>query len=128
MFIRKTVKEDLDNIEFNEFVRIDKAVVQNSLDFQNVYTCIDNGKITAIIGFFEFYPNCYKCWFLGSKHLNRYSLRSIKNFMLNECQKRCCVRLETEGFNNKILERFHKYLGFKKEIIIDNGGYIKWVL
>jgi hypothetical protein len=47
--------------------------------------------------------------------------------MKQKIKEKNCKRLETEGFSNKTLVRFHNFLGFKKEVSI-NEEYIKWVM
>ena len=129
MFVKRTTPEDIDNIEFNEYVIHSRDMLKTALDYEYMYSFFnDNGVIELFAGFFEFYPHCWKCGIIASKHLNKYNLPFIRNWMLNECKKRGCIRLETEGINNPALARFHKFFGFVPEVVINNGGFIKWVL
>ena len=126
--VNRTTVTDIEEIEFNKYVIHTKEMLRISLSYQYMYTFRHNGVIQLICAFFEFYPHCWKCGIIASRFLNKRILPYVRSWMLNECKERGCIRLETEGFNNFELTRFHKFFGFKPEIVIDNGGYIKWVL
>lgn len=128
MFVRHTTSEDIDNIEFNEYVLFSKETLKIAIDFQQMFSFIENGVVVLIVGYFEFYPHCFKCGIIGSKYLKKNHLRFVHEWMIAECNKQGCIRLETEGINNPVLSRFHKFFGFVPEVVINNGGYIKWVL
>lgn len=127
MEVRPTTLQDIDDIEFNKYVTHSRELLKAALNFQHMYTFIDNGTIQLIAGYFEFYPHCFKAGIVASKYLNRFILPEVRIWILEEAYKRNCLRLETEGINDSVLDRFHRFLKFKPEVIINNGGYVKWV-
>lgn len=126
--VNKTTEEDIDEIEFNRYVIHTKDMLKISMDYQYMYSFKLDGKMQLICAFFEFYPHCWKCGIIASRFLNKRILPYVRSWMLNECKERGCRRLETEGASSVKLSRFHRFFGFKPEVLIDEGRYIKWVL
>lgn len=127
MKVSCTTIEDIEEIRTNRYYEDEKEVLKYSLGLQKVFTFKDD-KIRAIAMFFEFYPNCYKCGIILAKDLNPHFLKLLRAWMKEKIKEHNCKRLETEGYCDKTLERFHKFLGFRKEVEINNGGYVKWVM
>ena len=127
MKVDYTTFEDIDAIQSNQYYKDAKELLKQSLPYQEVFTFKDK-QIRAIAMFFEFYPSCYKCGIILAKDINPHFLRFFRAWMKYKIKEHNCIRLETEGYSDKTLERFHRFLGFKKEVEINNGGYIKWVM
>lgn len=127
MQVNITTISDIDNIIANKFFIGNKELLKISLAYQELFTFKNEEKIQAIAMFHEFFPNCFRCGVVLSEDISPYSLRFFKKWMKQKIKEKNCKRLETEGFSNKTLVRFHNFLGFKKEVSI-NEEYIKWVI
>lgn len=128
MIVAKTTKEDVEAIQANQYFLGSKNILIYSLDYQHCYSFHAKGEVIAIATFYEYYSNCFRSGIIFSKDINPFFLRSFKKWMKKKKKEMNCIRLETEGISDITLERFHKFLGFKKEVIINNGEYIKWVM
>ena len=126
MLITRTTFEDIDNIKANKYFVNTKEMLKHSLKFQEVFTFKD-GDIKAIVMFHKFCTNCFRCGVVLADDFNPHFLKHLKVWVEKQIKKHKCKRLETEGYCDKILYRFHKFMGFKEEVILNNGDYIKWV-
>lgn len=127
MIVAKTTKKDVEAIKANQYYLGNKEILINSLDYQHCYSFHAKGEVIAIAMFYEFYPHCFRSGVVLKENINPLFLKWFKKWMQKKIKEMNCTRLETEGISDKTLDRFHKFLGFKREVIINNGEYIKWV-
>lgn len=126
MIVRKSIKDDIDNIIPNEFFNLDREYVKYSIGIQPCYTLEKDGEVMILMPFFEFFKDCYKAGLIISKNIDLPSIRFFKKWLRKEYTKIGAIRLETEGLSNPVLERWHNFLGLEKEVVISDGKYIKW--
>lgn len=126
--VTTTTISDIESINANQYcTQEEKLLLKQALDFQEMFSFKKGNKVIAIAMFYEFFTNCYRCGIVLSKEINPFFLRFFKFWLVKKVKEKKCKRLETEGINNDKLYKFHKFLGFKEEVIINNKEYIKWV-
>lgn len=119
--IRKFKKEDIYNIELNEFNSIKEMGFSiedysDSILLLDSYTLIHNGKIQCILSMSRLFKNIYVSGMLFSKDFDLFCAREIKRFIIDTIIPEFNItRLETESVDCDELNRWHKFLGFTSE-------------
>ena len=126
--IRDFEEKDLELIDTNEFSDIE--LYKDFLDVLNLKTIIKDDKIVCILGYLNYWGNNYKA-FISLSNDFKYA-REVKKNINTLIEELNMERIETESPDNEVLNRWHEFLGFKKEgtkvKFMDNQDYNVWGL
>ena len=129
--IRDFIEGDQYRLKPNEFSDL-KGVEDVFYDDQyEKYTLEDEGEIKCIICWQEFQPKEYVVFLLMPDGVQSFYAKTIKRFM-NKTIKRLKPKLcLTYSFDCDMLDRWHKFLGFKQEdgaVLFEGKKFNKWII
>jgi hypothetical protein len=124
--IRDFNKQDLELINTNDFS--DLEIYKDYIDGLNLKTMTKNGEVVCIIGYFNYWGDNYKAFLSISEDFN--SSKELKTYIYDLIEEYGMERVETESPDNETLNRWHEFLGFKREgtkvNFMDNQDYGIW--
>ena len=113
--IREFIKSDLDNFKPNKFSKYEDYKEIFDDDECLKFSLIKNNKVAAIMCFHCYWGNNWQCFILIEENFKRVYMRHIKNFMDFAIGVIKPSRLSTDSIDCDLVNRFHKFLGFKLE-------------
>lgn len=135
-------KEELDTLKWDLNTRmiedefpgyIDKLKI--SLSFGELYKIEKDKKILTLFGCIEYLKDHYFVFIVPTVYTKTYGFyiaRNIKKILNDFVRNRNASRIGTESLDDKVMNRWHEWLGFKcegiKENYIGNRNYKIWRL
>ena len=124
--MRDFKREDLDLIDANKFSDIELYI--DFLDALNLKTMEKDGKVVCIIGYLNYWGNNYKCFVVMCEGFKW--AREAKKHIHGLIEEHGMERVETESPDDEVLNRWHEFIGFKKEgtkvNFMNNQDYNVW--
>lgn len=113
---------DLESFVANEFSRWDDALYTVfTSDFIEKYSLIHKGETKGIAVFCE---KAGKWWgfFLISANMTAREGKELRVRCEKEMENRGIKEISTASVQHEVIERWHKFLGFRKESLVDIEG------